>query len=410
MWLGETDDTTADASKCIEILKSMYTHLSFSQRESLGASLTAINRRPWLLKKSDSAYIQEVEWQAFERLLSRPWFSRVGVFQEVTVSSLVIVRCGTCIVSWNDICLACNAVEQFKLDIGNREKQPLHVPVLIMDETYSAHSRPKLNYPDGACISSDKNLGRGFEGTTYPRLDTMLLMMRWAKATDPRDKVHAILGISSGFSEQDLVPDYSISVRDTYIRTAVVISEMKGLSRLDFLSFVQHNDRALNSNLPSWTPDWRIPLNPPWLISNSGFKTASNKQPKITFRIRPFSVALPSKPADLVAPWDTLTVRGISIMKIVVLSSLAGHKRNLPPMDILKALPNPYICSFEDAYKEGLDPLHNYFGSFTPSSQCSCAYPFWDNRVQSRRQDFKTTKFFGDKDGFEVLNRMGSRW
>lgn len=412
VWLGEADDTTADASKCIEILKSTYSNLSSSQRESLAAELAAINHRPWLLKICHSGYIQEAEWQALERLLRRPWFSRVWVFQEVTVSSLVIVKCGTCTILWNDICLACNAVEQFNLDMGNRENQPLHAAVLIMDETHSVHSRPLLEYPAGASapvppsddrFKTQKSLG-GFEGTTYPGLDTMLLMMRWTKATDPRDKVYAILGISSGFSKLDLVPDYSISVRDAYIRTAVVISQMGRLSGLAFLSFVQHSDRGLSLDLPSWTPDWRRPLDAPWLISNSGFKTAINRQPKIAFRVRAFPGAQPSRSANPVGPWDSLTARGVSIMKIVVLSSLAGHRRALPPTDILKALPNPYRCSFEEAYKEGLDPSHNFFGSLIPSSHCSCAYPFWYNRLQSQRQDFEATKISWDKDNFQVLN------
>ena len=232
----------------------------------------------------------------------------------------------------------------------------------------------------------------------------MLLIMRWTKATDPRDKVYAILSISSGFLKPDLVPNYSISIRDAYIRTAIVISQMGRLSRLAFLSFVQHNERGLGPGLPSWTPDWRRPLDAPWLISNSGFKTANNRQPKIAFRVRAFPGAQPSRSANPVGPWDSLTACGVSIMKIVVLSSLAGHRRDLPPTDILKALPNPYRCSFEEAYKEGLDPSHNFFGSLIPSSHCSCAYPFWHNRLQSRRQDFKATKISWDKHDFQVLN------
>jgi len=53
------------------------------------------------------------------------------------------------------------------------------------------------------------------------------------------------------------------------------------VSKLSFLNFVQHSDRKLlGHDQPSWIPDWRKELHAPWLINNSGFRTATAMAPK----------------------------------------------------------------------------------------------------------------------------------
>lgn len=410
VWLGEADESISAALKCIERLRSLSFRLSKYERDKLAVELNTVKCRPWLLRKDHICYISDDSWQAFRNLLRRSWFTRVWVFQEVTVSTTVTVRCGSLTVPWEDICRACNLVEEFQLDIGVENNQPLHTAVLIMHETNSAYSRPKLSYPEGASAPRPNALedcpimyaSPGHEGNSYPRLDIMLLMMRWTKATDPRDKVYALLGISSGFSSSYLKPDYSISVAETYVRTAVCIGAMEGIRGLASLSFVQHGSRQLSSDLPSWTPDWRTPLNAPWLISNSGFTAAKVKDSQQAVP----KYYLQNKQRSLGSGRNSrfeMHVSGYAIMKIVVLSSLAGNRRGLPPKSILDALPNPYICSFNAAYDEGLDPSHNFLGSLAPSAACRCKYSFWDPAFQSQRHVFETEVSWEGNDA-EVLN------
>lgn len=409
VWLGEADDSTPAAMKCIQSLRSLPFKLSKYERDRLAVQLNTVKCRPWLLNKNHMCYISDDSWQASRNLLGRSWFSRVWVFQEVTVSTTVTVRCGSLAIPWEDICRACNVVEEFQLDIGIQNNQLLHTSVLIMHETNSAYTQPKLVYPRGASAPNPQiapghtiiNSSLGHEGNSYPRLDIILLMMRWTKATDPRDKVYALLGISSGVSSSQIKPDYSISMEQTYVRTAVCIGAIGGLRRLAFLSFVQHGSRQLSSELPSWTPDWKVPLNAPWLISNSGFTAAT---------VRESQHAVPSylenRQRNLECEQYSrfeMHVSGFTIMKIVVLSSVAGNRRGLPPKSILDALPNPYICSFEAAYNEGLDPSDNFLGIFAPSAACRCKYSFWDPAFQSQRQIFETEVAWEGND-VEVLN------
>lgn len=76
------------------------------------------------------------------------------------------------------------------------------------------------------------------------------------KASDPRDKVYALLSlVETGSAGSTLVPDYSLSVKDVFIRAAIsIIRASKSLSVLS-----TDNGRKVRTDLPSWVPDWDAP-------------------------------------------------------------------------------------------------------------------------------------------------------
>lgn len=143
-------------------------------------------------------------------------------------------------VSWNNLESACATVRELGYNMARRENEPLHLPVMTM--TLARRS----------IRGKDHSLG-------FTRLDLLLHRMRGTQATDPRDKVFAWLGIASDFEKSYLVPHYWLPLEATYVRTAQALSRMKDLSPLEFLSFVDHPDRHLAPDLPSWCPDWRKP-------------------------------------------------------------------------------------------------------------------------------------------------------
>ena len=128
-------------------------------------------------------------------------------------------------------------------------------------------------------------------------------------------------------------------------------------------------------------------LHAPWLIYNSGFKTASNLASKIQFP--PASDPLKFR------------VRGASLMRIAVLSSQSGLKQGMPSKAILRELPNPYICAWETAYAEGLDFEDDPRGKLFPPDSCACKSDFWDwkQRFHNHCTDFE---------GFEEISRAVS--
>jgi len=81
----------------------------------------------------------------------------------------------------------------------------------------------------------------------------LLVESRGRAATDDRDKVYALLGLTRQESIQDLVaPDYSVSTEQVFVKTAIaMISGKRSLSAVAS----QLESRRFR-NLPSWVPDW----------------------------------------------------------------------------------------------------------------------------------------------------------
>lgn len=73
-------------------------------------------------------------------------------------------------------------------------------------------------------------------------------------ATDPRDKVFALFGLTdTDLKKLNLVPDYSIDVRETYMSVAKALVSSSG--SLDILSAPIGEKQSVH-NLPSWVPRW----------------------------------------------------------------------------------------------------------------------------------------------------------
>jgi hypothetical protein len=80
-----------------------------------------------------------------------------------------------------------------------------------------------------------------------------LLSAFWAKkASDPRDYIYALVGLSSARNDSRFIVDYSASVRQVYINVVryILVSSKK----LDVIcSKISGSDEF---DLPSWVPDW----------------------------------------------------------------------------------------------------------------------------------------------------------
>jgi hypothetical protein len=103
---------------------------------------------------------------------------------------------------------------------------------------------------------------------TYQRDDGLVILSimlgttcnasRWGflDASDPRDKVFALLGIADDAVEPGLHPDYSKSCETVFTEATEALLREQGPN---ILSFCQWPKKL--SNIPSWVPDWSSPLN-----------------------------------------------------------------------------------------------------------------------------------------------------
>lgn len=96
-------------------------------------------------------------------------------------------------------------------------------------------------------------LRRGIQRGKAPALLQLLKNYREREASDPRDKIYALLGIAGDLSIYRIVPDYRVPFEEVYKATALqLIHTHRSLEVLNLTL-----EPSGSSGLPSWTPDWR---------------------------------------------------------------------------------------------------------------------------------------------------------
>ncbi|KAJ5035004.1 uncharacterized protein L3040_008266 [Drepanopeziza brunnea f. sp. 'multigermtubi'] len=103
-----------------------------------------------------------------------------------------------------------------------------------------------------SCFSPQ--LSRFTPQLSAPPLLELLLSHKSKKASDPKDKVFALVGVSDSAHTFGLI-DYSLSMRDVYIHTARHIISIS--QSLDVICVKQLD--ANQYELPPWAPDWTRP-------------------------------------------------------------------------------------------------------------------------------------------------------
>jgi hypothetical protein len=191
---------------------------------------------------------------AIESLLNRAWWSRAWIIQEVALGGLwtkhgrMTVWCGSECMKWRHFVLACSRIHANTLNM--RQSFPAVEHVLKMD-TLPSRCRDEV-------VLTDKS---------YPALLLeQLSEHRSCLASDPRDKIYALLGLwvpaigAEGQVEmlQRAAPrvDYDLCVEDVYVAFANWI--ILGTRSLDLLHHCQPYilDSPVAGSLPTWVPDW----------------------------------------------------------------------------------------------------------------------------------------------------------
>jgi hypothetical protein len=81
----------------------------------------------------------------------------------------------------------------------------------------------------------------------------MLVRTRTSDATDPRDKLYAILGLVDERDDPRLRPDYTLTVEEVYTKLAMtIITRSQSLDCLGSAGLVRDHD------VPSWVADWTV--------------------------------------------------------------------------------------------------------------------------------------------------------
>lgn len=171
--------------------------------------------------------------ESITSLLQRAYWERVWIFQELISGKEVLLLCGQESIAWPIFELAIHLFWNAFPEL--RRGQAWNRKPMIMGQYKSWQL---------ACLPQPlENLLRSTSHT----------LQSW-QASDLRDKVYALLSMAHDVSDLGLDVDYSVSVCETYTRTALAL-HMRGAKILSCCQFPK-----TVANLPTWVPDWSTPL------------------------------------------------------------------------------------------------------------------------------------------------------
>ena len=230
-------------------------------------------------------------YQAQSHLFLRPWFRRSWIRQEVSTARRILVRCGEKEVSWNCMKQSANRLWRLhqKLKMDGYPNLPTHD-----QEAFRALNYLRRGWSLGQPLINPAGDIRSIWYYHAGGILDLLMVGREFDATDPRDKVYSLLGISDvpfdGSSEtayanqksatddmqsltqqqpQRLRVDYSASVSEVYQCFAKYLINRD--LNLDILCILSTHRDENSHDLPTWTPDWRVPTSKVHLRKNWHF-------------------------------------------------------------------------------------------------------------------------------------------
>jgi Heterokaryon incompatibility protein (HET) len=231
VWLGKADKRTDEAMSLLLTLSNVKDKQTQKGDERIYFQLSPQERKELDLPPP----IFSSDYKSLSLLLSRAWFTRVWVIQELALSREAIVQCGPHSMPWQDLVGAVVYGHEMRIPMFTTPE-----PQRYLDEMESF----RLMRQNGEQV----------------KLLLLLMLSRSRRATEKKDKIYALCGLADdvGSDDLDIKPEYSKSVRveDVYRETAENI--LRKSSSLDLLSVrrVTHNSK---SQLPTWVPDWSVP-------------------------------------------------------------------------------------------------------------------------------------------------------
>lgn len=235
------------------------------------------------------------EWRALGALLSRPWFSRMWVLQELGVASSATFVCGRQEIDWQHVSDMISYMQNTGLWLGVFGSSGYSSSVLAYGRLASLQLIRKE-------ISN--------QGTVCSLM--ALCTSMYFDATDPRDKIYALTGLCA-CNGHSIQPDYSKDILDVYPETALafLFPQDPHVNADSSLRFHEHPvmqclnaaERIKNPySLPSWVPDWRTRTYASLLDGNSknGYNAAGTSKARITLTADPNKITLAAKIGDAV--------------------------------------------------------------------------------------------------------------
>ncbi|RYP12250.1 hypothetical protein DL765_007435 [Monosporascus sp. GIB2] len=257
-WLGEADESLAAAAR--EMVEE------FAEQFKSGTG----NAVEYYIRYAHSPDDRLPALQAF---LNNPWFTRMWVIQEVAMSRELHVVYGREKMAWHSLeaAMAFCAAPWAAQMLATQHRRDIQAvsPSLIENALTLAEVRNTIPNEPGDFAKAVAFIFRAFG------------------ASDPRDKVYAILALTSAAEHELLKPDYRKTVEEVYTFAATYIY-LYSPSNYPFriLPDAGVGLRRNFGHLPSWVPDWSAKARAGSVFEHfATFNASMHTQPKFDINL-----------------------------------------------------------------------------------------------------------------------------
>jgi hypothetical protein len=185
--------------------------------------------------------------KAFSKLLRRDWFSRIWILQEAALAKEILIRCGSQTTPWIGFMAVLNKLKNNNKSAGDY-RAALNLDTFRKDYQWKGH---------GVDVHA------------------AMVQSRQCDASDPRDKIYALLGVCPDLAYAMGEPDYKLSVAVVWTRAQRAC--FSGPLSINAISLVSVGERQ-EADVPSWVPDLSTglhtwPRRPPASATGDGVTT-----------------------------------------------------------------------------------------------------------------------------------------
>ena len=175
-------------------------------------------------------------WSAYMQVFSSPWFTRTWIIQEIALAAKTKVRFGPFEFEWNELAESLLTARNLEVAPDTLYTLPGFLYLINLNKIQAMHRRQK----------------------SFVTLLYTLILTREFHASDPRDKINAILPLADRRQIDGLFhfrADYTVPAKTLYHRFAIYLVDTGCAQPMLNLAGLQR--RALDLNdVPTWVPDW----------------------------------------------------------------------------------------------------------------------------------------------------------